>query len=35
MLSVYMLLMCTRLSLSKQDILASVLKAIKARPCIL
>jgi hypothetical protein len=32
---VHMLLICTRLPLSKQDILASMLKAIKARPCIL
>jgi hypothetical protein len=35
MLSVYMLFTCTRLSLSKQNILTSVLEAIKARPCIL
>jgi hypothetical protein len=32
---VHVLLTCTRLSLSKRDTLASVLKAIKARPYIL
>jgi hypothetical protein len=32
---VHVLLMCTRLPLSKQDTLASVSKAIKARPYIL
>jgi hypothetical protein len=32
---VHVLLTCTRLPLSKQDMLASVLEAIKARPRIL
>jgi hypothetical protein len=32
---VYVLFTCTRLSLFKQDTLASVSEAIKARPCIL
>jgi hypothetical protein len=32
---VHVLLTCTRLPLSKQDMLASVSEAIKARPCIL
>jgi hypothetical protein len=32
---VYVLLMCTRLPLSKRDTLASASEAIKARPCIL